>query len=131
MTVEVEADAPAPAYSARADVERALDVLVENALAYSADGGTVTITAVPGRVCVLDRGPGFAEGEHEQVFQRFHRGSASRSGARGSGLCLPIARALMERWGGGAHVTDRPGGGAVAVLELPREAAGGFTEALP
>jgi signal transduction histidine kinase len=131
MTVDVEADAPAPAYSARADVERALDVLVENALAYSGDGGTVTITAVPGCLCVLDRGPGFAEGEHDQVFQRFHRGSASRSGARGSGLGLPIARALMERWGGGAHVKDRAGGGAVAVLELPREAGGGFTEALP
>jgi two-component system, OmpR family, sensor kinase len=131
MTVDVDADAPAPAYCARADVERALDVLVENALAYSGDGGTVTIGAVPGRVCVLDRGPGFADGEHEEVFQRFRRGSAARSGARGSGLGLPIARALMERWGGGAHVEDRDGGGAVAVLDLPREGDGRFTEALP
>ncbi len=128
MAVEVDADGTAAAWSARADVERALDTLVENALAYSNDGGTVTIAAAPGRLCVMDRGPGFATGEEEQVFQRFHRGSAGRGGARGSGLGLPIARALMERWGGGAYVQNRPGGGAMAVLELPEQ---GFTEALP
>ena len=132
MTVDVEADGAAPAYSARVDVERALDTLIENAVAYSNDGDTVTLTAVPGRVCVLDRGPGFAPGEEEQVFQRFHRGSASRSGARGSGLGLPIARALMERWGGTAYVRSREGGGAVAALELPNAPGGApFTEALP
>jgi signal transduction histidine kinase len=109
-------------------VERALDTLIENALAYSGDGSAVTIAAAPGRLCVLDRGPGFAPGEHEQVFQRFHRGSAGRGGARGSGLGLPIARALMERWGGSARVEDRDGGGAAAYLELPRER---FTGPLP
>ena len=128
MAVEVDADGPAAAYCARVDVERALDTLVENALAYSADGGTVTIAAAPGRLCVMDQGPGFAAGEEEQVFQRFHRGTASRGGARGSGLGLPIARALMERWGGTARVENRPGGGAAAILELPSR---GFTEALP
>jgi signal transduction histidine kinase len=122
MAIEVDADGAAPVQVARADIERALDTLIENALAYSGDGGdggAVTVTAAPGRVCVLDRGPGFAPGEHEQVFQRFHRGSAARAATRGSGLGLPIARALMERWGGTARVEDRDGGGAIAVLELP------------
>jgi two-component system OmpR family sensor kinase len=127
MAVEVDADGTAAAWSARGDVERALDTVVENALAYSADGGTVTIAAAPGRLCVMDRGPGFAAGEQEDVFQRFRRGSAGRSGPRGTGLGLPIARALMERWGGGAHAENRDGGGASVVLELPREP---FTEAL-
>jgi signal transduction histidine kinase len=129
-TVEVDADDGAmPAQAARADVERALDVLVENALAYGDDGQTVTIAAAPGRLCVLDQGPGFAPGEHEQVFQRFHRGSAGRGGgARGSGLGLPIARALMQRWGGNARAEDRDGGGAAVILELPREP---FTDPLP
>ena len=128
MAVEVDADGAAPAFCSRADIERALDTLVENALAYSRDGGTVTIAAGSGRLCVMDRGPGFAAGEEEQVFQRFRRGSASRGGARGSGLGLPIARALMERWGGTARVENRPGGGGAAILELPEQ---GFTEALP
>jgi signal transduction histidine kinase len=128
MAVEVDADGAAPAWSARGDIERALDAVIENALAYSRDGGTVTIAAQAGRVAVLDRGPGFAEGESEQVFERFHRGSAGRGGPRGTGLGLPIARALMERWGGGARAQNRDGGGAVVVLELPREP---FTEPLP
>jgi signal transduction histidine kinase len=102
--------------------------LIENALAYSGDGGTVTIAAGPGRLAVLDRGPGFAADESEQVFQRFHRGSAGRSGPRGTGLGLPIARALMERWGGSARAENRDGGGAAVVLELPRDS---FTDALP
>jgi signal transduction histidine kinase len=87
----------------------------------------VTIATAPGWVAVMDRGPGFAEGEEEQVFQRFHRGSASRSGPRGTGLGLPIARALMERWGGTARAANREGGGATVVLELPRES---FTDPL-
>jgi signal transduction histidine kinase len=130
MAIEVDADGAAPVQVARADIERALDTLIENALAYSGDGGgeAVTLTTAPGRVCVMDRGPGFAPGEHEQVFQRFHRGSAGRAGTRGSGLGLPIARALMERWGGTARVEDRDGGGAVAVLELPSKP---FTGPLP
>jgi signal transduction histidine kinase len=128
MAVEVDADGAAPAWSARGDIERALDAVIENALAYSSDGGTVTIAVQAGRVAVLDRGPGFAEGESEQVFERFHRGSAGRGGPRGTGLGLPIARALMERWGGGARAQNRDGGGAVVVLELPREP---FTEPLP
>jgi signal transduction histidine kinase len=128
MAVEVDADGAARAWSARGDVERALDTVIENALAYSGDGGTVTIEAGPGRLAVLDRGPGFATGEHEQVFQRFHRGAAGRSVPRGTGLGLPIARALIERWGGNARAEDRAGGGAVVILELPREP---FTDPLP
>jgi signal transduction histidine kinase len=128
MAVEVDADGSAPAWSARGDVERALDTVIENALAYSGDGATVTIAAAPGRLSVLDEGPGFAEGENEQVFQRFHRGSAGRSGPRGTGLGLPIARALMERWGGSARAGNRDGGGAAVELELPTES---FTRTLP
>jgi signal transduction histidine kinase len=117
-------------WCARGDLERALDVLIENALAYSEGRGPVTITVTPGRLAVLDSGPGFAAGEHEEVFARFHRGSAGRGGPRGSGLGLPIARALMERWGGTAVAADRDGGGAVVALELPA-AEESFTRSLP
>jgi signal transduction histidine kinase len=112
-------DGPGSAWCARADLDRALDVLVENALAYSPEGGEVTIAAGHGRVEIRDRGPGLSPGEEQLVFERFHRGSAGLRGPAGSGLGLAIARTLARAWHGDVQLTNRPGGGAVAVLELP------------
>jgi two-component system OmpR family sensor kinase len=110
--------APAVACS-RADLDRAIDVLVENALQYAPAGTTVTLTLRPGVIEVLDEGAGLASGEDEQVFERFRRGRAGRAGPTGSGLGLPIARELVRRWGGDVTIANRPAGGAVASIELP------------
>ncbi len=45
-------------WCAEADADRALDVLVENALRYSPRGSRVTLSSSPGRIEVRDRGPG-------------------------------------------------------------------------
>ena len=108
-------------WCAGADAERALDVLLENALAYCPAGSAVTVRATVGRVEVLDRGPGLRADDGETIFERFHRGSAGRSGPPGSGLGLSIARELARGWGGDVTLQSRPGGGAVASLIL-REA---------
>ena len=63
-----------------------------------------------------DDGPGLSGGEEEDVFARFHRGSAGRGGAPGTGLGLPIARELMRAWGGDATLANRPEGGTRATL---------------
>jgi signal transduction histidine kinase len=110
--------------AARADLDRALDALVENALLYSPAGTTVRIEASDRAIEVLDTGPGLAPGEEEQVFDRFHRGRAGRAGAPGTGLGLPIARELMRRWGAQVSLANRPQGGAQATIALPREEAG-------
>jgi signal transduction histidine kinase len=107
------------AWCARADVDRALDALIENALSYSASGTEVAIVARDGRVEVRDRGAGLDPDERELVFERFHRGRAGRQGPPGSGLGLAIAQTLARAWHGEVRLEDRPGGGAVAVLELP------------
>jgi two-component system, OmpR family, sensor kinase len=106
-------------WCARADLDRALDVLIENALRYSPAGGEVTLAGGDGRIEVRDRGPGLAPGEDELVFERFHRGRAGQQGPSGSGLGLAIARTLARAWNGDASLGNRPGGGAVAVLEFP------------
>jgi signal transduction histidine kinase len=118
-TVEARDGTPSPpAHGARADVDRILDVLVENALAYGPDGQRIVVTAGRGRIEVLDEGPGLAPDEAEAVFERFHRGRAGRAGPPGTGLGLPIARELSRRWGG--DVRFEPGdGGARAVVTLP------------
>ncbi|MFI5038074.1 MAG: sensor histidine kinase, partial [Solirubrobacterales bacterium] len=112
-------DGAGTAWCARADLDRALDALIENALSYSPIGGEVTIRGGDGRIEVCDRGPGLAPGESELVFERFHRGRAGQHGSAGSGLGLAIARTLARAWHGDARLTNRAGGGAVAVLEFP------------
>jgi two-component system, OmpR family, sensor kinase len=109
-------DAPT-VWCARADLDRIVDALVENALNYGE--GAVTIAAGAGVVRVLDEGPGLAQGEEEAVFERFHRGAASRTRATGTGLGLPIARELARRWGAEVTLRNRDDGlGAVAELRF-------------
>jgi len=119
ITLQAEARAPGAVRCARADAERALDVLLQNAVTYGPQGSTVELLASPGRIEVLDRGPGLAGPDIELVFERFHRGSAGRTGPPGSGLGLAIARDLARGWEGEVTLANRPGGGAVATLALP------------
>lgn len=105
----------------RAALERAVDVLVENALRYSAPGSIVEIVAGAHGIEVLDRGPGLEAGEQELVLQRFHRGSAGRRGPSGSGLGLPIASELAREWGAEVTIQNREGGGARAALSWKDE----------
>jgi two-component system, OmpR family, sensor kinase len=107
------------AWLSRVDADRILDALVENALAYSPPGTAVDVAAVAGGLEVRDRGPGLAPEEREQVFERFHRGGAGRSGAPGTGLGLPIARELARHWGGEVTLRERAGGGTIAAVMLP------------
>jgi len=102
-----------------ADADRALDVLLENALRYSPRGSHVTLASAPGRIEVRDRGPGLTAEDGESIFERFHRGSAGLGGPPGSGLGLAIARELARAWGGDVSMRNREGGGAVATLLLP------------
>jgi signal transduction histidine kinase len=109
---------PGTVWAGRADLERALDALLENALRYSPSGSTVTISGTPGRIEVCDRGPGIPPDERELVFERFRRGSVGKAGPAGLGLGLPIARELAREWGGEVTIESRDGGGAVAILEF-------------
>jgi two-component system, OmpR family, sensor kinase len=121
LEIELTADTAGAgtAWCARADIDRVLDALIENALRYSRAGGAVLLSASDGRLEVRDRGPGLTAGEEAVVFERFHRGSAGRQGPPGSGLGLAIARTLTRAWHGEATLRNRPDGGAVAVVELP------------
>ena len=84
-----------------------------------ASGTAVTVAARPGALEVLDEGPGLAPGEEHEVFERFHRGRAGRTGSSGTGLGLAIAAELAGEWNGSATLANRPTGGLRARLELP------------
>jgi signal transduction histidine kinase len=112
-----------------ADLDRALDALIENAVRYTPSGSRVTVSAGRDRIEILDDGPGLAPGEEEAIFERFHRGRAGRQGVEGTGLGLPIARELVEQWGGSVTIANRDGRGARAVIQwsqsaVPRDGRG-------
>lgn len=96
-----------------ADLDRILDVLLENALAY-APGTDVVVDVGGPELSVRDHGRGVQPSEAETVFERFHRGSAGLSGPPGTGLGLAIARDLARRWGGEVTLEPCPDGGTLA-----------------
>ncbi|MGH2879785.1 MAG: sensor histidine kinase [Solirubrobacteraceae bacterium] len=106
-------------WCSEADLDRAVDVLVENALCYAPADSRVEIACAAGRIEVTDEGPGLSEQDDEAILERFHRGSAGRAGPAGSGLGLAIARELMREWGGEVNLVNRPGAGALATIVLP------------
>jgi signal transduction histidine kinase len=108
---------PASGLCSRADLDRALDALIENAVSYG--DGEIEVRYRPGVVEVLDRGPGLSDADLAAVFERFHRGAAGRAGPTGTGLGLPIARELARRWGGEVTLANREGGGARATVTIP------------
>jgi signal transduction histidine kinase len=121
ISIEVRADRPGRVRCPLADAEQALDALVENAIRYSPPGTTVTLVAGRDEIAVVDEGPGIGSEEREAVFERFHRGNAGRSGPRGTGLGLPIARSLARAWGGDVELGAGPGEGTRAVLRFEAE----------
>jgi signal transduction histidine kinase len=127
LTLQTETGAATqPVWCARADLDRALDAIVENAILYGAKGSAVTIRSEGTAIDVLDEGAGIAPGEEEQIFARFRRGRAGADGTPGTGLGLAIARELMRCWDGDAQLANRSPRGARATLRLPP-----FTGSLP
>jgi two-component system sensor histidine kinase KdpD len=120
----IEVSLPEDSASVRVDmhqVERVLANLVENALHYSPPSERVRIQVSEGGsevlVRVIDRGPGIATGEAEQIFEPFQRGTRT-SEVRGAGLGLAIARGFAEANGGRVWAESREGQGATFVLAL-------------
>ncbi len=71
---------------------------------------------------VSDDGPGIPAEEQGDIFRRFHRLPSAEGG---SGLGLPIARAIVELHGGRIRVESQPGQGTAFHVALPRRGGGG------
>ena len=110
----------------RADINRAKDVLVQlvmNAVAYSAEGAPITISAESNgnfvQTSVADQGPGIEELELGLIFDKFYRGRDHRYTIQGTGMGLPIAKAIVEAHGGTIGVVSQLGRGSVFTFSLP------------
>lgn len=110
-----------------ADPERILQVLrqlLDNAAKYSPVGGLIVLQGKIAEdkavISVADEGLGIAPEDLNHLFDRFFR-IKSNSGAQiiGTGLGLPISRAIVEAHGGHIWVESQPGQGSKFFFSLP------------
>ena len=119
----------APAFEDKAAVDgdiAAVAKLVENAIAYSAQGTVVSVLVTrassPERamVQVVDRGCGIAKDECPRVFERFYRGSnQNHRTSEGIGLGLAIVKHVSLTHHGSVSVWSAPGQGSTFTMSLP------------
>jgi len=112
----------------RADLDSIKQVLVQlltNANNYSAEGLPISITAEQNgdlvSISVADRGRGIDDAELGLIFDKFYRGRDQRYVVQGTGMGLPIAKAIVEAHGGTISVVSQLGKGSVFTFTLPVE----------
>ena len=125
----LHADTAAPVVGDRHRLRQVVDNLLRNVRIHTpADAAvTVSVATVAGMVelRVADTGPGIPPEEQSRVFERFWRGDASRSRAKGgSGLGLAIVAAIVDAHGGTVAVESAPGAGATFILRIPAAPTG-------
>ena len=141
--LELRFELPPKIPTLQADVSKlgsAIHNLIGNALKYTPEGGSITVTArldlgaepasdidahTPGRgeqvaIVFADTGIGIAEDELDAVFEKFGRASNARDhGAVGTGLGLPLAREIARLHGGDVTARSTLGRGSTFTLTLP------------
>lgn len=85
-------------------------IVLDNAIKFSPQGGLVSVSLSPGRLTVIDQGPGIPEAELPHLFERF-RTARQQDSRSGSGLGLAIARQIALRHGMKIAVENRTEGG--------------------
>jgi PAS domain S-box-containing protein len=123
----VELDLPAEPTPALVDAQRLEQVLLNllsNAHTHGREGGSIRLSLARCRgevvLSVADDGPGISAGDQERIFERYYRSETEATRhTQGSGLGLPIARALVELHGGRLWLESTPGAGATFCIALP------------
>jgi len=101
-----------------AALRRAIDNLLDNAVAWGPPDASIEVRVADGEVTVRDHGPGIAPEDASRIFDRFYRAPEARS-RTGSGLGLAIVRQIVLEHGGTVSAGVAPGGGAVVGFQLP------------
>lgn len=107
-------------------LSRAVGNLVDNAIKFSPDGGSIGIAIARESdeakitVTITDQGEGIAPDILPNLFTRFATGGAQLGRAKGTGLGLTFVQAVMERHGGSITARNPATGGASFIVALPQ-----------
>lgn len=105
-------------------IAQVLHNLLDNAVKFTPEGGTVTVSHVreddEAVVTVRDTGIGMTQAQLDELFGAFHRVHEDEHDLAGTGLGLYISRGLVEKHGGTIEVeSDGPGEGSTFTVLLP------------
>jgi two-component system phosphate regulon sensor histidine kinase PhoR len=106
-------------------LDQILDNLLDNALKYTPDGGTIEVafSCEDGQVAIAvrDNGIGIPEADLPRIFERFYRVDKARSREMGgTGLGLSIVKHLVQAMRGSVQAASRIGQGTTFTVLLPR-----------
>jgi signal transduction histidine kinase len=126
--VEARMDAPPGLPAVRMDalkMAKVLDKLLDNSLKFTPPGGACHLRILPWKegevvVVVEDTGPGIPAGDRERVFGRFEQGgNIMTDKPKGTGLGLPIARAIVQHHGGRLWLDESFNTGCRIIFTIP------------
>jgi len=107
-------------------------ILMDNALRYSKLGGCIEVQVIKTNqkveITFRDEGIGFSEEYSELIFERFQRAPNAEAQTSGTGLGLPVAKAIVEAHEGTITLKGSLDEGATAVVILPVKGQYGVTE---
>jgi two-component system phosphate regulon sensor histidine kinase PhoR len=122
VLLEVTGEIPHPVLADPAMMGRVIANLLDNAIAYTDPGGTISVglsgTDSAIHVSITDTGRGIPEDKLPYIFDAFYRISRD---SKGSGLGLFIAKTIIDAHGGRIEVASAPGKGSTFSITLPRQ----------
>ena len=117
MDVECNfSDEPCLVHADSDRIEQVVVNLLDNAIKFTPDGGTITLTTETANgvcaVTVADNGEGIAEEDRPRVFERFFTEDRAHTSGKGTGLGLSICQRIMEMHGQSIRLLDTTEGAA-------------------
>ena len=111
-------------------LERAVTNLLDNAVKFSPETGTVHVRLADGELTIWDEGPGIVEDDLPKIFDRFYRSNKARN-TPGTGLGLAIVAHTINAHGGTVEAANQPGAGARFVVRLPASEISSDEDSVP
>lgn len=114
-TLAVTADKPVKLKGSEASIEQLTSLLVDNAIKYCDEGGTIDVRVSPARIgrgCTLYVTNDFADGadvDYRKFFDRFYRSDESHENQQGYGIGLSVAESICERYNGSIKASWKAG----------------------